>query len=63
MVVQNINPPYKLPNDINAPPGIDPAAKLANTSGAPFANAIKVTAANAGDRLNLSDKDYIPTHK
>lgn len=62
-VPANIKLPNNAPHDINAPSVFDAADEEDNTSGAPLANAISVTAAKVGDRLNLSDKSYIPPAK
>lgn len=63
IVDANINPPTADPNDINAPSNFPPALELDSKSGAPFAKAINVTAANVGDNPNLSERSYIPTAK
>lgn len=61
IVRANTKPPIEAPRDINAPSAFAPALEFDSKSGAPLANAIRVTAAKVGDRLNLSDKSYIPT--
>lgn len=62
-VPAKIKLPNKAPQDINAPSAFDAADDELNTSGAPLAKAISVTAAKVGERLNLSDKSYIPLAK
>lgn len=55
--------PNKAPHDINAPSVFEEAEAEVKMSGAPFAKAIRVTAAKVGESLNLSARSYIPTAK
>lgn len=61
IVVAKTKPPIEAPNEIKAPPSFAPADELERRSGAPLAKAINVTAATVGERLNLSERSYIPT--
>ena len=56
-----IKDPNKAPTDIKGPSDFPEAELEVRISGAPLAKAINVTAARVGDKLNLSDKSYIPT--
>lgn len=60
-VPANTKLPNNAPQEINAPSVLEEADYELNMSGAPLAKAIRVTAARVGERLNFSERSYIPT--
>lgn len=62
-VEAKIKEPKRAPQEIKAPSVLFDAADEVRMSGAPLANAMRVTAANVGDSPNRSAKSYIPVAK